>query len=883
MYWKARRPWGIVAAILGIAVMAIPAWGQRVIAVVEARNALGKPARLAAASVDLDTGAVLPGEHGLPGTALTGPIVLGPGQRSLFLTTGQPWHGGALEARHRESALASFRAAPFDRWPGADDRSTPGWREQAVAVVRDEETLSHLLVTAALNRDGSGTWHGWLQARPWPPEGTVGRVQAAGGVTPLGIAPSLALPLFGGTVLALGPAADGGPVLLQRASPATGTAEPPRAFATGTHPAGPQNLAGAVAAPDAATVWVLFSSLSGEAPTSWLYALDSQTLEPLGPPLEVAGAARAGASHLAADLRGSCWVATRTPGTDFGRVTRAALEGQGSTQTVVQAQTYPLVGVEQRLAVAADIVSGDLLVAVDNTLEYWPGGERAGNRQACEAPITALLWTSAGPVIGEGNRLHRIALPGCAPEVTVALQRGWVAGAAWVPADALPAPDADADGLDDETERRMQTKPENPDSDGDGIPDGSDPRPTAPSPRLAASAEVVFPHTAVGRKLRALQIESLGAPDAQWQIHLDQEALPWLRIHPRNSRGSGYAYMGVDPEHFDPEGVVSGVLEVTLAGKPRGNRPGFTAAYSPATVHIRVEPPRDPLRTILWLWPAEAAGQPFRHASDPQHLRSLGDLAGGYPLYFSMAEHCGPISSPLENYSIVVLTARAAAEGALTQKALFDYLSGGGAVLFLGEHLTGDHFRDLGAWLEPLDVHVEMAAPVQGRFPAGGGEDLLRHWNDFAVEGGCGYAASAPGDVAVPRKSGGQVFVARTHGYGRIALLAAATPLESAALEQEDHRAFALDLLYWLSRAGYAIDDLDGDGLLDGTEDRNDNGAVDEGETHWLDPDTDRDGIPDGMEDTNRNGAVDTGETDPRNADSDGDGTLDSADGTPLG
>ena len=75
------------------------------------------------------------------------------------------------------------------------------------------------------------------------------------------------------------------------------------------------------------------------------------------------------------------------------------------------------------------------------------------------------------------------------------------------------------------------------------------------------------------------------------------------------------------------------------------------------------------------------------------------------------------------------------------------------------------------------------------------------------------------------------------------------------------------------------MDDRDGDGLLDATEDQNDNGAVDEGETNWLDPDSDGDGIPDGLEDTNRNGVVDKGETDPRKRDSDGDGVDDGADG----
>jgi hypothetical protein len=253
------------------------------------------------------------------------------------------------------------------------------------------------------------------------------------------------------------------------------------------------------------------------------------------------------------------------------------------------------------------------------------------------------------------------------------------------------------------------------------------------------------------------------------------------------------------------------------------------------------------------------------------------------------------VSQALDGYSIVVIGARAAAEGVLTQKALFDYLSNGGAVLFLGEHLEGENFRDLGSWLSPLGVKIALDAPVSGRFPTDDSEELLRHWQDFGLARGCtistlsqeGTRVAANGERGLSSPRSGEAkalaFLALPHGYGRIALLASPTLLGTAALENETHRAFALDLLYWLSRAGYAVDDRDGDGLLDATEDQNDNGAVDDGETNWLDPDSDGDGIPDGLEDTNRNGVVDKGETDPRLRDSDGDGVDDGADGTPVG
>ncbi len=78
--------------------------------------------------------------------------------------------------------------------------------------------------------------------------------------------------------------------------------------------------------------------------------------------------------------------------------------------------------------------------------------------------------------------------------------------------------------------------------------------------------------------------------------------------------------------------------------------------------------------------------------------------------------------------------------------------------------------------------------------------------------------------------------------------------------------------------------DDDGDHLLDGLEDKNHNGAFDDGETDPLEVDTDSDGLYDGSEenqygysgeDSNDNGIVDDDESDPRKKDTDGDGLWD--------
>ncbi len=59
--------------------------------------------------------------------------------------------------------------------------------------------------------------------------------------------------------------------------------------------------------------------------------------------------------------------------------------------------------------------------------------------------------------------------------------------------------------------------------------------------------------------------------------------------------------------------------------------------------------------------------------------------------------------------------------------------------------------------------------------------------------------------------------------------------------------------------------DTDGDGIKDGTEDKNKNGDYEIAtETDPLKKDTDGDGIQDGLEDTNKNGIVNQGESDPK-------------------
>jgi hypothetical protein len=91
-----------------------------------------------------------------------------------------------------------------------------------------------------------------------------------------------------------------------------------------------------------------------------------------------------------------------------------------------------------------------------------------------------------------------------------------------------------------------------------------------------------------------------------------------------------------------------------------------------------------------------------------------------------------------------------------------------------------------------------------------------------------------------------------------------------AIIGSTEHHPFNKKNVYIVNLA--AKGDMDGDGLADSAENKYC--------TEPNDPDTDDDGILDGFEDINRNGFVDQGETDPCKKDTDGDGIQD---GTELG
>lgn len=880
-----RTSLSLVCTLLAASLLACQeACAQRLLVRTTTLSAAREAVRVYLHSVDLGRGESLPLPELLPGPTPLGPILLTSDGSGAVASSGPRWTGGEFHVGDTPTFISVYHTAPFRAVPGQRLLSQEGWRQYAACLAQDPRNETPILVLLGVRVDEYGNWRGRLEARRWERTAeTASEPRSA--AWPLPGAPMAATTLHRTTRVAV----------LCRSRQETGALLHARDVVTGQvlveakslgdDPAGRLGTepAGLALSRDGSCLFVLTAGHpldrpSGEA-SSWLHALDPIHFEPLLDPVELPGVAEPGDNPLLPAEGRACWVTTRTPRSGFAYLFRV----RAGPDSLAKEEERSYVNVSRPLRIALAPEDHSVAVACERRLEILEDGRVRPLPDAYDAPIRALAWDRQGLIAAEGNRIHRLDPATGDPGVTVSFSTGWPADFVSLPAERLPPRDEDADGVPAPDERKQRTSPSLPDTDDDGIPDGIDPEPTVPSPFLRLPALVTFRGEAAGRQWRAVMLDPPHGKSCQWRIDFDAKAMPWLRVYPQSGvlPGLGVFYIGVDPAQYGaPQGVVGGRLRVHVSGKG----PGSEAAGSPATTYIRVEPQRGRVQRILWMWERGAAAGQLRSTKDPHGFRALADLLAGPPYYFSHREISGPFSESLTPHAIVVLGAAAAARGAVTRQAILDYVAAGGALLFFGKQLDLNASRALTRWLSPLGIHVDSAARVEGVFGTNRRDWLCRHWTGFRIADGCEIRADDPSMILVPGTTGTEqaILVTTAYGRGRIAMLAAPTPLETDALQAETNRLFALDLFRWLAAAGKDVDDLDEDGLTDATEDRNANGFVDPGETDRLNPDTDGDGIPDGIEDINRNGQVDEGETSPRNPDSDGDGTRDGADTTPL-
>lgn len=864
--------------------MALPltATAERLLALSTALTTTREAARVYVHSLGLDSCGLLPGAYPLAGIEATGKLDAIASGRAAVLATRGRWPGVEGRALPPQTWWHVVSTNPFEQRPIHTLPGEPGWREWSGAqqTLPDGDSLLVVLGEgAATNAPLRGKVEIWQYD-------AVTFARTLRHVHRFAAIPEAAVALTGDpptAVILAGRGANEAPVLLHMDLEAGTVVE--------------TALATTVALPDMAwapsaltkdndhllvlTTGYALGKSQGELVT-WVHALDPGTAAPLAAPLRLPG--RPAEPALYPIAGGGVWVATQTPGAGFAQVSHVALSPT-PVPTLSVLREIPQGGILDHVRVAPDPAAPAtrLALALDQRVVMWEASTGIVQQRTFESPVRVLAWDSTALLAAEGPHLHRLEPVSLESQSVVLTPGGWVTGLLPVPADLSPAIDADCDGLQDAAEHAGGTDPANPDTDVDGLMDGLDPRPGRPTPQLFVPAQLTLRGEAAGRALRALPVHVAHGSEATWRVQVAEPAPPWLVLHPRAGRGPGLVYLGVDPAAVrSTEALATAEIRVLLTGETAA---GETRG-SPAVCSIEVTPTSNDGQRILWVWGANERNETrvsFRDAQDLRGLATLGDLLAASPFLFAHREVSGPFSGALDTYDVVVLTAAAAAQGALTRQAVLDYVAGGGALLFLGSYLGENAPPGLETWLAPLDIQIMANVRVDGRYAGAGDAYLLRHWKDFEIQAGCAIRAAA-GHTLTPggQSGGGAVFVAREYGYGRIALLAGPTPLQSDAVRRPDERRFALDLFRWLGRAGLEVDDVDGDGLPDTLEDRNNNGALDPGETDYLHPDTDSDGIPDGLEDANRNGEVDEGETDPRNPDTDGDALLDGGDPQPY-
>ncbi len=862
----------LVAAVCAWTWAAPHACAQLVLVQTTTMTAAREAARVYTQAVELTIPAPPTLPQLLPGEALAGSCLITSDGDTLITSTFTA--GGA--SRAAQSFLSISRTIPLALQPQDSLILGNSGLMQLHALVEDPATGAKTLVTfgSSGSHGERGPWQ--LRARAILSEPVLAFApQDAGWLLPGEPVACAALP--GRPVVAvLCRAPDGGGVLHVR-DVTRGEIVVEALMLPGAARA--QEPVGLAASQDGRQLYALssgYSSNGGAARTSTLQVISGHLFDVASNEVELPGDASGENAPLHPAEAGSCWVTTRSRSEGFAY----AVLIQTSEASAKKAAEYSFGDAGQGLLLAVAEDGSSVAIAANNRLGIWPNGSPGGKSLSFDSKILALEWMYGQVLAGEAGRLHIVDRATGGISRTDQFQTGFVTAITPVyKLGAVPG-DRDRDGLGPADEVGLGTAVGVADTDMDGLTDGIDMEPMVPSPHLVAPPIIDFRGEGIGRELRAIRLESPHGDASAWGLSFDSALTPWLRVYPRSGKLPGWFLVGIDPARYRSSDASWASIAVSLSG----THPGASASGSPRTIAVRVLPPGRSPRCILWLLDERAPQSTLRVDSDAWQLKGLADLLAQQPYRFSHRVETRPVSELPRDVSIVVLTAAAASRGLATRQALLDFVAEGGSLLFLGNHLSEEGPRPLARWLNPIGVELDNETVLNGAFEAKGSNSPVRYWERFRLNGGMRMRVADARAIMVPDPAGEGLaaFAAGAYGNGRIALLAAATPIESSALQTMSNRRFAGDLFTWLAEAGLGFDDLDADGLPDDVEDKNSNGVVDPGETDRLNPDSDGDGIPDSKEDRTRNGIVDPGETSPLNPDSDGDGIFDGADPGPL-
>ncbi len=400
--------------------------------------------------------------------------------------------------------------------------------------------------------------------------------------------------------------------------------------------------------------------------------------------------------------------------------------------------------------------------------------------------------------------------------------------------------------------------------------------------------EVQFRSERAGKDIQAIWLGEQHPAILDWEITHMSNPVDWLLWYQNLYFDNTYLYFGLLPYSWG-----NYIPSLWLRVRPIINQELANNTLSvPANRYVRIQVIKNKMdpRRILFVW-AQPLPDPFRSDKDPREVKTLIDILSGAPYYFSCDEISELINDNiLSDFGIVVIEAKAIANGIVSIKDLLDYVFQGGNLLILGDYWPEGNADLFGYWLIPLGILYNPNQRFDGELPV----DMMDIWNwkgkQLNIIGGGTLKSisnpymnpllTQPAGTPIPNAKP-VACVMKNYGYGKIAVLSSRTPLTSSKL-QDNNKAFAVGLFQRLVYSETRFADTDGDGLFDILEDRNQNGVVDDGETNPYIRDSDKDGVPDGDEDQNRNGVWDENETDPLCEDSDGDGIWDGADLSPV-
>jgi hypothetical protein len=577
---------------------------------------------------------------------------------------------------------------------------------------------------------------------------------------------------------------------------------------------------------------------------TWIRIVDPKSWRGIGPPLELSGVPGddPGPIHTAKD--GSFWVATREPHSGFAFLTHL----RADETALAKLAEYSFSGTASALHVALAPSERALAIGIGERVEIWQDGSPGGAPVRFDSPVRALAWSMDRLLVGEANAIYQIVPVN--DRVTTEALASFQTGVVTRITPLVASPD-----------------------------DVSQAQANRDAPRLHPPRLVRFRGESAGREIRAIQVMPALDEPVAWRLEWDRDRMPWLNAYPPDGTAAGWFLVGVDDQLYDRRATHTGWLELHVESGERR----IPYAGSPYRIAVRVAPSRPPVRRILWALGDAEAGASLRDKGDRYHMKTLADLLASPPLHFSHHLPSSPITGSPAQYAIVVLDSGAIASGIVTRQAVIDYISGGGALLYLAQR-SGDESPDVTArWFTPIGLTIDPAATVSEKFQRVVATPLSRDRTEWSMSEAAAVSVDGTWQVLMASPDGLYAGLAvRNLGAGCIAVLASRDPLTYDKLHQLSERRFATALFEWLGNSGRDLQDLDDDGLPDEREDKDGDGVVGPGETDRMNPDTDGDGVPDGIEDRNRNGMRDEGETDPLNPDTDGDGIYDGADLTPL-